>query len=108
MRGAWATFAKDPVNGLSTYGGGWPRYSTKKSTLIRLAYDDKVGVNAGIGNEYDDQCTGIPVVTSPTNGSSTPSYTTGAPAPTNTVSSSSRAGPIISLIIGVCAVVGLF
>ena len=107
LRGAWATFAKDPVNGLSTYGGGWPRYSTKKSTLIRLAYENKVGVNAGIGDEYDDECTGVPVVTSPTNGSS-PSTTSSAPVPTDTNSSGNQAGPMINLLVGVFVVVGFF
>jgi carboxylesterase type B len=65
LRGAWATFAKDPVKGLLTYGTGWPHYSTNGSTLIRLAYNNVTGTNLAIGNMYDDGCPYIPVATSP-------------------------------------------
>ncbi|KAJ5975443.1 hypothetical protein N7481_009150 [Penicillium waksmanii] len=34
---AWAIFAKDPMNGLSTLG--WPKYNVNEETLIQLAYN---------------------------------------------------------------------
>lgn len=56
LRGAWAAFAKDPVNGLSSYGGGWPEYSPSGNTLIRLAYNNMTGPNLAGGASYDTGC----------------------------------------------------
>ena len=54
MRGAWAAFARDPFNGLTSYG--WPEYSAKEPSLVRLAYRNQTGPNVGIGEEYDGGC----------------------------------------------------
>ena len=56
IQGAWATFAKDPVLGLTTYGGGWPTYDPTEETLVRLAYDNLVGTNLAFPNLYDAGC----------------------------------------------------
>jgi cholinesterase len=60
LRGAWATFAKDPVNGLSTYSGsdgtGWPTYVPGQNTLVRLAYQNLTGPNLAPSEMYDSQC----------------------------------------------------
>lgn len=65
MRGAWAAFAKDPVNGLNNYEGGWPQYDVSEETLIRLAYNNLIGTNAVSPYLYDADC--IPVNISSTN-----------------------------------------
>lgn len=56
MRGAWAAFAKDPAQGLVSYGGGWPTYSADGNTLIRLAFNNESGTNLDAGNAYDGSC----------------------------------------------------
>ena len=84
LRGAWAAFAKDPMNGLDSYGGGWPRYSTNGTSLIRLAYNNQTGTNAAIGSEYDSTCGPIPQVMSPPpNSSQPPTSTAPTPVPTS-------------------------
>ncbi|KUJ21349.1 alpha/beta-hydrolase [Mollisia scopiformis] len=55
--GAWTTFAKDPVNGLLTYEGGWPLYDPNEATLVRLAYDDNfTSPNLALPMQYDVEC----------------------------------------------------
>jgi len=57
MRGAWAAFSKDPEMGLKSYG--WPRYKPQdggKRTLVRLAWENGVGVNAAEPEMYDGRC----------------------------------------------------
>ncbi|POS86159.1 hypothetical protein EPUL_002597 [Erysiphe pulchra] len=54
MRGAWSTFAKDPVNGLSKYG--WPIYDPSKDTLIRIANNNSEGPNLINPYRYDADC----------------------------------------------------
>ena len=56
IRGAWAAFAKDPVQGLTKYGGGWPQYSPQTNSLIRLAYNNQTGINVAMGDAYDLGC----------------------------------------------------
>lgn len=56
MRGAWAAFAKDPVNGLDAYQGGWPRYLPSGNTLVRLAYGNMTGTNVADPGLYDAEC----------------------------------------------------
>lgn len=56
MRGAWATFAKDPAKGLLTYGTGWPAYDPRHDTLIRLAYNNLTGTNLINPYRYDSDC----------------------------------------------------
>lgn len=63
LRGAYAAFARDPVNGLNAYG--WPQYSTWDWTLVRLGYKNRTGPNLGIGGMYDLDCLGVPIVMSP-------------------------------------------
>ncbi|KAI0129630.1 carboxylesterase [Xylariales sp. AK1849] len=78
MRGAWAAFAKDTVDGLNKYDG-WPEYSTKGQTLVRLALNNTVGPNLDTGDAYDAACTGIPTVTT----GPTVTGTTASPTPSN-------------------------
>ncbi|KAI1373874.1 putative carboxylesterase [Hypoxylon crocopeplum] len=54
VRGMWAAFAKDPTNGLTEYG--LPTYHPLQSTLLRLAYDNATGPNAGYPAQYDIGC----------------------------------------------------
>lgn len=56
MRGAWATFAKDPVAGLLTYDDGWPIYDPSKDTLIRLGFNNVTGTNLVNPIVYDSLC----------------------------------------------------
>ena len=56
MQGAWAAFAKDPVNGLMTYEGGWPLYNPAEKSLVRLAFDNLVGTNLEFPEVYDEGC----------------------------------------------------
>ena len=64
MRGAWAAFAKDPVNGLKTYEGGWPQYQAGNETLIRLAYNNLTGPNPALPYMYDAGCSSVNVSSS--------------------------------------------
>lgn len=75
MRGAWATFAKDPAKGLSTYGEGWPTYNASAETLIRLAYNNVTGTNLALPSLYDALC--IYANVSSTNASSYLAFSTG-------------------------------
>jgi cholinesterase len=58
IQGAWTTFAKDPVNGLKSYEGGWPTYDPSEKTLIRLAYGNELGdgTNLEFPWVYDAGC----------------------------------------------------
>ncbi|KAH8668035.1 Alpha/Beta hydrolase protein [Tricladium varicosporioides] len=104
MRGAWAAFAKDPVNGLTTYG--WPSYNPSGDTLLRLAYNNVTGTNLANPSLYDANCKyvnvsstdasqypNIPSAVAPTatsGGSSPTGSTTGTPAATSKVSGGIR------------------
>ena len=106
FRGAWATFAKDPVNGLTKYG--WPQYSPNTSSLIRIGYNNQTGPNLAIGNLYDVDCPGLG--SSAPNGSSSPNGTqTGVPSQPPTATSKARglSAPFF-LIIAITSVVILF
>ena len=87
MRGAWAAFAKDPVNGLNNYEGGWPQYNVSGDTLIRLAYNNLTGTNAVSPYLYDADC--IFVNVSSTNSSATPTLPNLASTVTATSTASS-------------------
>lgn len=52
----WTTFAKDPLNGLTAYEGGWPAYDPASETLIRLGYNNAVGTNLASPTLYDVAC----------------------------------------------------
>jgi cholinesterase len=54
MRGAWASFAKDPNMGLKNYW--WPRYRPGTNSLVRLAFDNQTGANAALAGKYDGSC----------------------------------------------------
>ncbi|KIX05617.1 uncharacterized protein Z518_03589 [Rhinocladiella mackenziei CBS 650.93] len=56
IHGAWAAFAKDPVNALATYQDGWPQCSPSGPTLIRIGYDNKTGTNVAFPSVYDATC----------------------------------------------------
>jgi len=81
FRGAWATFAKDPTNGLTKYG--WPQYSPNTSTLIRIAYNNQTGPNLATGNMYDVDCLGLGPA-APNNSSSPNNTQMGGPGPSHT------------------------
>jgi cholinesterase len=98
MRGAWATFAKDPVNGLTTYGGGWPTYSPSENTLIQLAFQNMTGTNLAPGNMYD-MCNTTFAVNITSSGNST----VGGPTPTASTTpspSSITSSAVNSMTIG--------
>jgi len=54
IRGAWSSFAKDPENGLTSYG--WPKYDPTQDTLIRIAYNNTEGPNLINPYRYDADC----------------------------------------------------
>lgn len=84
LRGAWAAFAKDPVSGLKSYGGGWPEYVPGKETLIRLAFENKTGINVASNTQYDATCNATFLVgaSRTVNGSGNGTAATGTPSPT--------------------------
>ncbi|KAH7346229.1 Alpha/Beta hydrolase protein [Rhexocercosporidium sp. MPI-PUGE-AT-0058] len=84
MRGAWATFAKNPVDGLSSYQGGWPQYVPGEDTLVRLAYQNMTGANLALGRMYDGGCK-----TNFAGGNGTAGNSTGSGSPTSSASPSS-------------------
>ncbi|KAH6714200.1 Alpha/Beta hydrolase protein [Leptodontidium sp. MPI-SDFR-AT-0119] len=84
IRGAWATFAKNPVDGLSSYEGGWPQYVPGEDTLIRLAYQNMTGANLALGTMYDGGCK-----TNFAGGNGTVGNSTGSGSPTSSASPSS-------------------
>jgi cholinesterase len=111
LRGAWATFAKDPVNGLKTYSGGngtgWPTYRPRGDTLIRLAFANQTGPNLALGNSYDGECSStfaIPAnATVTSNGTGIGSAT---PTPVGT-SGGRRDGVTFLLVVGVAVIFAL-
>lgn len=56
LRGAWIAFAKNSTGGLLEYADGWPLYEPTEPTLIRLAYENRIGNNLTNGNAYDAPC----------------------------------------------------
>ncbi|KAK8909570.1 hypothetical protein QC760_002270 [Botrytis cinerea] len=102
MRGAWATFAKDPENGLSNYG--WPKYDAAEDTLIRLAYNNQTGVNAASPSLYDADCPTTPVfsmnATSTMSTSSGTSTSSSSPGSTPTTVSTSGGISLESGVLG--------
>ena len=73
MRGAWAAFAKDPVNGLRSGGYAWPEYEPAQETLVRLAFGNMTGDHLAMGEMYDAACNATFIVggSAVGNGSST-------------------------------------
>ncbi|KAI1614311.1 putative carboxylesterase [Exophiala viscosa] len=60
IRGAWASFAKNPSSGLTAYG--LPRYNPLGSTLLRLAYNNQTGPNTAFPAQYDATCPALTVL----------------------------------------------
>ncbi|OAL53446.1 alpha/beta-hydrolase [Pyrenochaeta sp. DS3sAY3a] len=57
MQGAWASFARDPANGLDALG--WPRYGSSKDTLIKLGTNTTSAVEFVDPVIYDGVCPGL-------------------------------------------------
>ncbi|PVH69198.1 carboxylesterase [Cadophora sp. DSE1049] len=78
MRGAWAAFAKNPKEGLASYGGGWPQYEPGEDTLIRVAYDNQTGTNLANPALYDAVCSSRYPIDKTASGGGTDSTPTGS------------------------------
>lgn len=65
LRSMWASFAKDPVNGLNTFMGGVPRYTAGGNALIRLGLNNTMGLNLAAGNTFDTNCAQIQTASGP-------------------------------------------
>ena len=55
---AWATFAGDPVDGLSTMMG-WPEFNLGTETLIRLGYENQPVAEFVNPSLYDAPCSTV-------------------------------------------------
>ena len=98
FRGAWATFAKEPIDGLTGYG--WPQYSPNTSSLIRIAFNNQTGPHLAIGSMYDIDCPGLGPAAP--NGSSSPNSTqTGKPGPSATAANGGTGVRVNTSLIGV-------
>lgn len=95
MRGAWATFAKNPVDGLDSYQGGWPQYVPGKDTLVRLAYQNMTGANLALGTMYDGGCN-----TNFAGRSASAGNSTGSASPTLSASPSSNSAAPTAVVTG--------
>lgn len=56
IQGAWVAFARDPANGLKSYGGGWPTFSPTANTLVGLAVNNANTATLLDPNVYNAQC----------------------------------------------------
>ena len=55
MMRAWASFVRDPSNGLAKEMR-WPLYNPKNVTLVRLGYNDTSGASFALPATYDHGC----------------------------------------------------
>ena len=58
MMRAWATFADDPVNGL-TKEIGWPTYNSGEATLVRLGFNNSPCADFTLPSTYDSPCSSL-------------------------------------------------
>ncbi|CCF42760.1 carboxylesterase [Colletotrichum higginsianum] len=65
LRGAWATFARNPTSGLSDYDcpGTWATYQADNATLNRISFANQAATDIALSNVYDRDCSasGIPI-----------------------------------------------
>jgi len=54
IRNAVASFVRDPVEGLTSFG--WPRYDYTSSTLVKLFGDESAVVSFEDARTYDAAC----------------------------------------------------
>lgn len=110
IRGAWAAFAKDPINGLTSYQDGWPMYDPSGETLIRLGFNNQTGTNLAMGDMYDGACAGVVSVSVGGNGSNSsspsPSATGSAPGPTTSKGAGVAMAVEVTGLIGVVVAMG--
>lgn len=57
MRHAWASFAKDPVDGLKALG--WPLYNASEETLVRLGHDEEESASYVSPDDFDTICKSV-------------------------------------------------
>lgn len=58
MQSAWAAFAKDPADGLSSVLG-WPRYDPEEESLVLLAVDNNPEPQFVKPSTFDAPCSTI-------------------------------------------------
>ena len=56
MRSAWASFAKDPEEGLQEHSLRWKPYNPGSDSMIRIAFNNATGPNYGDSATYDYIC----------------------------------------------------
>lgn len=62
MQHVWATFARDPVDGLSNLG--WPTYNASAETLVRLGYRNETTASYVAPAPYDKICQTLGILSS--------------------------------------------
>jgi cholinesterase len=107
LRGAWAAFAKNPTDGLTTYRDGWPLYVPDKKTLVRLAYQNMTGANLATGSMYDQRCPPVVNYTASQSSPGTPNSTAPGMAASTGGAGPSRILTKSSLVLVVVFVIGL-
>lgn len=114
IRGAWAAFAKDPVAGLKSYGGGWPEYDPSGQTLVRLAFNNMTGTNLALGSFYDGACSTIVAVSGSGSGNGSGSATgtgsgsgTGSTGTNSAPSSTASTGGAMAMAVSVTGMLGV-
>lgn len=108
LRGAWATFAKNPTDGLTTYQDGWPLYVPNEKTLVRLAYQNMTGANLATGSMYDQSCPSLVNYTAPSPSSSGAPNSTAPGMTASPTPSTGGAGPSRTLTKSRLALIWVF